>query len=212
MSNLLTFKELIGKYLSDYGKSVEMLSNLHDTSFNKEESTYLYNGSCDLCVIDMDQIAQEGYRFARHAEGTNNIVKSVDAFLINFEDEWFFIEFKDRPITAKKGNIKDNVLLKAYSNWYMILDILYQMKENNDEYSGFTYEQPIRFAREHIHFILVCSKDKNPSIVGKIKDCALAGRKYTPPFMQKIKDYMFKDAYVYTEDDLRNKLVQKFQC
>lgn len=36
-------------------------------------------------------------------------------------------------------------------------------------------------------------------------------KKYTPEYMQKMKEYLFKDAYVYTEIEFEREFVKKFQ-
>ncbi len=93
----------------------------------------------------------------------------------------------------------------------MVLDILYSMSRYGEKHPEFTYDQPIEFAQQHVYYILVCSEVKNPIMYGKMKDRQLAGRHYTPPFMQRLKDYMFKDAYAYTESLLEQKFVNTFQ-
>lgn len=95
---------------------------------------------------------------------------------------------------------------------YMLLDILYAMKNSEDMYSKFAFEDPIKFIRENVYYILVCSKDKNPQIYEQIKNCEISEEKnYTPPFMERLRDYIFKDAYVYTEFQLEHKFVKAFE-
>ena len=177
----------------------------------KDKVYYLYNGEKDFEVIDMDLIAKQAYKEIKHAKDiANNFVNTADAFLINKENEWYIIEFKDAAISAKSDSLKNNVLKKAYSNWYMLLDVLYSMNEKKDRYMEFAYENPVEFAKQHIHYILVCSEEKNPNIYTQIKNSTMIGEKYTPLFMQRIKDYLFKDAYVYTEKYFERDFVEKF--
>lgn len=204
---------MVTDFLKNGGVSMEIVSNLHDTSLNdanKSEKNYVYNGDKNLAVIDMDLIAKDGYRIIKHASGKDNIINTVDAFIINKANEWFFIEFKDSEIKAENSGLKNNVIKKAYSNWYMLLDILYFMAGNSSFYHQFSLENPIKFAKEHIYYILVCSTEKNPLIYEQLKSHELIGEKYTPPFMQRLKDYMFKDAYVYTESFFERKFVKNF--
>ncbi len=213
MSNFCAFTNMVTDFLKSSGISIEIVSNLHDTSLNdsnKSEINYVYKGDKDLVVIDMDLIAKDGYRIIKHASGKDNIINTVDAFIINKANEWFFIEFKDSEIKTDNSGLKNNVIKKAYSNWYMLLDILYFMAGNSSFYHQFSLENPIKFAKEHIYYILVCSTEKNPLIYKQIKNHELIGEKYTPPFMQRLKDYMFKDAYVYTESFLERKFVKTF--
>lgn len=77
------------------------------------------------------------------------------------------------------------------------MDILYEMKDSDFRFSKFDFDNPILFAQGHIHYILVCSTVKNPTVYTQIKNHALVNSVYTPPFMQRLKDYLFKDAYIY---------------
>ncbi|MCC8161944.1 MAG: hypothetical protein LIO86_01960 [Lachnospiraceae bacterium] len=214
MNNFDQIQSIIKEYLADHGVETEVLtSNLHAVSLDKQDSKYVYNGQRDLPVIDMDSIAQGGYKKAKNARdeaGENNIVNTADGFLVDQDDNWTFVEFKNSEIKAKKDGLKNSILKKAYANWYMLLDILYDMKQKGHVYPGFTYDQPMEFAQQHITFILVCSSEKNPRLYGKNKDCRLAGERYVPGFMQRLKDYLFLDAYVYTEVELEQKFVRGF--
>lgn len=71
-------------------------------------------------------------------------------------------------------------------------------------------QNPIRFAEEHVHYILVCSSEKNPNLYNLVKAQVLLKQNYTPPFMQRLKDYLFKDVYVYTENFFETEFVKKF--
>ena len=62
----------------------------------------------------------------------------------------------------------------------------------------------------HVHYILVCSGEENPKIYNQVKNQALLKQNYTPPFMRRLKDYLFKDAYVYTENFFEEEFVKKF--
>ena len=212
MSNFTIFKDMIISYLEDNGITLSLFSNLHDTSFNGDPSKprHVYTSIKDLDVLDMDLLAKNGYKVIKNAAGPNNIVNTADAFIINSNNEWYFIEFKDAPVKADNSGLKNNVLKKGYSNWYMILDILYDRYQKGKSYPFFSIDNPINFAKNHVCYILVCSEDKNPKIYQQIKNCDLIGEKYTPPFMERLKDYMFKEAYVYTETYFEKKFVDKF--
>lgn len=213
MSNFSAFKEIMISYLSDNGISLSILSNLHETSINNDVSPprYVYKSNKDLEVLDMDLIAKKGYKIIKNANGVNNVINTSDAFIINNDNEWYFIEFKDSTISADNSGVKNSVLKKAYSNWYMLLDILFFMYQRGKGYSNFPIDNPIEFAKNHICYILVCSEDKNPKIYQQIKNSNLIGEKYTPPFMERLKYYMFKEAYVYTETYLETKFVEGFE-
>ena len=92
-----------------------------------------------------------------------------------------------------------------------VMDILFEMKENESEYLNFTFENPIKFAKENITYIVVCSLEKNPTTYKQIRRKRIIGEKYTAPFLERIKSYLFKDAYVYTEDFFEREFVNKFE-
>ncbi len=215
MNNFDKMLAMINDYLMQNGIKQNMLSNLHDTSINKSEEgkpiVYAYNGKRDLKVIDMDTLAKDGYKKIKKPKSPEeNPINTVDAFLINSDNEWYFIEFKDAPIQGAKQGLKDNIIKKAYSNWYMLMDMLYEMQDTKLKYDIFDFNNPIKFAREHVSYILVCTVNKNPKVYELIKNCELVKSTYTPPFMCRLKGYLFKDAYVYTEDFMERKFVNGF--
>jgi hypothetical protein len=55
---------------------------------------------------------------------------------------------------------------------------------------------------------MVFTTSKNPRLYMQIKNQDLVKSTYTPPFMEKVKAYIFKDAYVYTECFLKEKLLK----
>lgn len=175
--------------------------------------TFFYNGE-ELDIIDMDGIAQNQYKNLRVTEKSdldiNDIVNTSDGFVIDRDNKWYFIEFKDSQIRNNKDSLKNNVIKKAYGNWYMLLDILYNSDENK-RYKMFDYKNPVKFAKENVIYILVCSSSKNPGVYTQIKNYSYSNKKYTPGFMRKLKDYLFNDAYVYTEIEFERDFVKKFE-
>lgn len=210
MSNFDKFSEMISEYLKINDINIEYKSNLRACSLNdsKNEDTRFI---CDkevfsnIEVINMDIIAQQAYKNPLDAK--INAINTVDSFLINNKNEWFLIEFKDSGITSKKTPLKDNIVKKAYANWYMILDILYKMRNSSYKYEKFDFDNPTEFSKSNVTYILVCSFDKNPSMYKQIKNSHLQNEKYTPPFMEPLKGYLFKDVYAYTELDLEMKFI-----
>lgn len=203
------FKDMIDNYFIIRGIELEYISTLHDASENDAGESHVYNGSNDIPVIDMDAIAKDGYKLLINPN--QNPINTADAFVINDKNEWYFIEFKDTKIDATKSSLKDNLIKKAYSNWYMILDIIYKMKDTEFCFKDFDFSDPVKFVKEHVYYIVVCSASENPSLYLQIKNQELINDKYTPPFMYRIKDYLFKDAYIYTEHFLERKFVKGFE-
>lgn len=210
MSNFDTFKSAVIRYLSANNIAIDTLvSTLHESSLNDTGNEYLYNGKLNLDVISMDALAKDGYKLIKSTPSEHPIT-TADSFLINKDNEWYLIEFKDQEIRGDKKGVKDNIIKKAYENWYMILNILYSLMELGEENSIFDFKNPVKFAQNHVSYILVCRADKNANIYNQVKNHALLNENYTPPFMQRLKDYIFKDAYVFTEDYFENKFVESF--
>lgn len=208
MSNFNKMVAMIDGYLTKYDIDISIKSDIHRVSYNDSEKVYAYSGKI-LSVIDMDSIAKKGYRLIKmpFSKTEDDSVNSVDAFIIDKGNEWFFIEFKDAPIKSSK----ESILKKAYSNWYMIMDMIFEMRGNENEYFDFDYNNPIKFAKEHVTYIIVCTLEKNPDIYRMIKNNDRTGKKYTAPFLERIKAYLFKDAYIYTEKYLERKFVKNFE-
>ena len=213
MTNFEVFKDAVKKYLSECDISISCDLTLHEASLNNDGKVcrYLYNGDRNLTVVSMDILAKQGYKAVKGVKDPReNPINTVDEFLINKENEWYLIEFKDCVIKADKQAVKDNIIKKAYANWYMIMDMFYTLSEKNEKCGIFDINNPIRFAKEHVHYILVCSGEENPKIYNQVKSQALLKQNYTPPFMRRLKDYLFKDAYVYTENFFEEEFVKKF--
>lgn len=204
MNNYERVKYLLKEYFDRKGIVVDLETDLHLASLNENAvpPTYLFGGRNNLQVISMDNVAKDGYRIAKSATGKP--VNTVDAFLADVHNEWFFIEFKDCKINSKKDNIEK----KGMANFLMLLDILSSFGDEGMDV--FDIHAPMAFARSHITYILVCSQDDNPYTYDQIRECDAIGERYTPPCLQKFKDYFFKDAYVYTEDYFEKRFVNKF--
>lgn len=189
---------------------------LHEASKNdakKNDIQYFYNRE-ELQVIDMDMIAKKPYHDLRalqeFGDTKDDIINTSDGFVINKDNKWFFLEFKDTKINGSKSSLKNNILKKAYCNWYMIMDILFNTSLK-DRYPDFDYSNPIKFAKENVVYILICNSESNPKVAEQIHNNKMINKKYTPVFMQRLKEYLFLDAYVYTEIELEREFVKKFQ-
>lgn len=65
----------------------------------------------------------------------------------------------------------------------------------------------IKFARENVTYIIVCSKDKNLHNANLIRQAEEINEHYTPNELQPYINYYFKDVYLYTERELRKFIV-----
>lgn len=215
MTNYDQIKEILKQFSDKYVTRIIMESKMSDVSEDKaaskrtEKKVLLYEDNRkDMQVIDMDEIAHKAYRVARYPESVkeDDSLASADAFVINADNMWYFIEFKNQEITKAK----DSVTKKAYQNWYWLVDVLREMKDTI-QYNNFNYEDPISFARENVVYILVVSQEKNYNNVKKMHDCKLAGQKFLPQYMEKLEKYTFKETYVYTPEMFEQKFVKKFE-
>ena len=215
MTNYDQIKEILKQFSDKYVTKIIIESKMSDVSEDKaaskrtEKKVLLYEDNRkDMQVIDMDEIAHKAYRVARYPESVkeDDSLASADAFVINADNMWYFIEFKNQEITKAK----DSVTKKAYQNWYWLVDVLREMKDTI-QYNNFNYEDPISFARENGTYILAVSQEKNYNNVKKMHDCKLAGQKFLPQYMEKLEKYTFKETYVYTPEMFEQKFVKKFE-
>lgn len=210
MSNYEEFRDILKQYFADKGIDFPIETTLHDSSKNDHDKntvpTYLYAGEKNLSVISMDAVAQIGYKKLKGApDGSKHNVNTADAFLIDANKEWYFIEFKDCKISSKKENIEK----KGMANWLMLMDILGDMDVDTCSKIVDT-NNFMQFARNHITYIVVCNGDKDLNTYEQVRNSNLTGEHYTPECLYKFKDFFFKDAYAYTEHFFENKFVKKF--
>lgn len=217
-NNFERFQIMLQDFFEQNGADISInLISLHDASksdSDRQNITFFYNDRKEMWVIDMDEIARNPYRKIRISEEfedtKNDIVNTVDGFVINRDNKWFFLEFKNEKIAGSKKSLKDNIIKKAYCNWYMLMDILLNIAQDK-RYIDFDYSNPVKFAKENIVYILICNSKNNPNVVTQVKNHKLKNEKYTPIFMQRLKEYVFMDAYVCTEIDLERDFVKNFQ-
>ncbi len=209
--------EKISRIFEDYSKSHNVdlpdnfISDLIKTSYDSEGKQSVYTDTThNLNVLDMDVFAKDVYYHIYGDKKSDNIFNSPDAFLINDRNHWFFIEFKNSPITAKNAKLKSNIIKKAFCVMFSMIDVLFEKRTND---TGFDYENPLSFFRANVTYILVCSNDKNPTVAQRNIQTrqAYGCYHYTPDFMQKLASYLFCDAYVYTEKYFEEEFVKKFK-
>lgn len=217
MTNYEQIKGLLQEFACNHNKCTCIETKLSDVSENKSETNnsevrkLIYEKTRhDMDIIDMDEIAHNVYRVVRFPDSTkeSESMASAGAFVIGSDDIWYFIEFKDQQIIKAK----ESVTKKAYQNWFWLVDILYEMREQKQmQYDTFNYDNPITFAKEKVVYILVVSEDKNERDIDKIRKCVLAGEKFQPEYMKKLERYIFKEAYVYTPRLLEQYFVKDFK-
>lgn len=223
MNNYEKWCKAIRLYANDF--AIEVPGNfqctMKDASLDDANNFYVYDLDDNLLVINLDVFVKDIYYKIYGNKVKGNTPNSADAFLVNGDNHWFLIEFKNSCIFSKKENrknqsnnqiLKDNIIKKAYSSGVALIDVLYNLK-NKDIYElNFDYESPIDFFRNNVVYILVCSKDKNSEIQKSILNSYKTNKTYcyTPPFMNKLKGYIFKDALAYTDDYFMREFIRRF--
>lgn len=209
MNQYEEFKVMLDAYFDKNGQAAAYTSSFHETSYSDAGSLYLYKeDQKDTEVINMDAIAQKAYRRIRFPESNSreDSISTNDAFMICGDNKWYFIEFKDQKLKT----LKDSISKKAYCNWHMLLDIIYEMKRDKC-LSAFWYDDPIRFARENVILILVVSEEKNPMDAKRIQDSITAGQKYVPVFLEKLQKYVYHNVYLYTPATFEKYFAKRLQ-
>lgn len=207
----------IANIFEDYSKSHNIdfpdnfISDLITTSYDSDNTVNVYNSTeNNLPVLNLDVFAQKIYYKVFGENKSDNALKSPDAFLVNCENHWYFIEFKNQGISASKSKAKNSVIQKALCIIYSMVDVLYETRgrEILDN-----YRNPLDFFRSNVTYILVCSSDKNPKVADRnINQKNISGQyRYTPEFMQKLVSYLFFDAYIYTEQYFEKEFVKHFK-
>ena len=213
MNDYTAFRDAIKDYFAKRGIEFEIESTLKESSKNDQASSYLYTGSMsDFQVISMDALAQMGYHKIRVVKDVSEVqnaereinVNTVDAFMIDINREWFFIEFKDCKISSKKDNIEK----KGMANWLMLMDIFFEMGVESCK-GILDLLNPFEFSRKHITYIVVCSKEKDPYTWEQVRNFEKVNEHYTPKCLYKFKYFFFKDAYAYTTEFFEERLIKK---
>lgn len=119
MTNYETFKVFLESLARPYGIRVQ--TNLHETSYDTSRipMVYVYDDIRNqLHVIDMDAFSQKVFTRLKYSSSELTVQKdinklaisTVDALIIDKNNEWYFIEFKNQ----KYSNSKESVNKKAY--------------------------------------------------------------------------------------------------
>lgn len=206
MNNFEQFSHMMSRYLEERGCEVRLETDISKLSRSTEEPQPLCGSK--LKAIDMDAFAKKGYRkiVLPDSKTEDDAINTADAFLVNNENKWYFVEFKD----AKLGNSKTSVLKKAYSNIFAVLDVLYTTWRTEAGYKGFDYENPVEFIRSNVIYILVFSAAKNPQHVIQLRNHQLKGENYLPEFMKRLPGYIYLDAFAVTELVFDGKFARDF--
>lgn len=194
--------EVFEKYCSG---AVELCSaTMKDASLddsNKNNKVYVYNyENYDMNILKLDEFSKI-IKNIRTGQGYQPYIPSaVDAVCIDFENNWYLIEFKNQEFGGRMvKSIKDKMLSSLW-----ILFYAYSITGN---ISCISDNDIIKFAKEKVTYIVVCSKDKNLHNANLIHQAEEIKKHYTPNELQPYINYYFKDVYLYTEYELRKFIV-----
>ena len=207
MSNFQLFKELMENYTEEKGWPLSLETSVTNASYSTESENSLCESN--LPMIDMDHFAKKGYRkiILPNSWSEDDSINTADAFMVDADNEWYFIEFKDGKLSNKSNKV--SVLKKAYSNVYAVLDVLYSMKETQFAYQEFDYDNPMDFLRKKVSYILVFSEKHNTEHVLQMLNHKYKNENYLPEFMTRLKGYIYKDAYAVTENVFEHTFLKK---
>ncbi len=210
MSNFDDFCNHINAFFSKYNPNFNCVKTIHDTSEYKikEVIGYVFDDTTynNLKVVSMDTVSQTGYGLYRNAQ-TKHVPNTSDAFLVDSNNIWYFIEFKHGKLNTDKN--KDSINLKAAYNMIMLIDIF--KNSQNNQFTLFNNDDPLEFFRNNCVYICISpTVDYGVSSQQNIiEDYVMKDRMrsyfvgqdhYTPDCLEKIKYFFYKDAYAYDPD------------
>lgn len=205
MNNLEMFGNHINFFFSMYYNGFNCFDTIHNASHDMTNKEYLidnvkYN---EMTTVSMDYIVKNGYKFYKKAT-TKKLPNTVDSFMIDKNNIWYFIEFKNQKIS----NAKRNIDAKGLNNLLVIIDIMrHSMKKKEIEFDNL---DPMNFIRNNCVYIVVVNGEKDPETKNQVRNKNLISEKYTPEFLEKFKQFYFKDAYVYTTEFFEHKFLSNF--
>ena len=158
----------------------------------------------------MDDIARDAVRKLKFpgSKWYKDSPASVDAFLIDENNKWYFIEFKNQKIS----NAKIKCVEKSYANIYWLFDIFYEMHNNGFDIN-FNYGAPNDFIKNNCEFILVIYNDSDPLQINKIREAKKANLPMPEgtDFLLKLENYVFNKASVMDEEQFDRDFVRRFK-
>lgn len=195
----LKFCDVIKRSLIDQSKFDNCLSDMISASEddNNHEPWYTDDGH-NMQTIKLDEYTKDFNKKRRQEMPELKVDHqplAVDAVCVNKDNEWFLIEFKNRPL--KKAI--DSTPQKMLSSLWLIAFLYSKLSEKIADESDI-----LKFAREKITFITVVSSEKNEEDEEAIgATWEENGTFYTPNKFMKYKGYYFKDVYILTEVGLK---------
>lgn len=177
-------------------KEKEIVSDMRTASYDDENDFYLYNNENNLMnmeVVKLDDMTEYFSHYMQQERSLRNFTQTqaVDAICINNKNDWFFIEFKNRKYDS---DVISDVKKKIFKSLWFVSSM--------NSFAGtnlFPDMDFADFARQHIIYIVVISREKNPTEYHRIHQSN--NNLYTPDNFKKYIGYYFKDMYLFTEQE-----------
>ena len=171
------------------------------------KAVYLYNDSrLNMECIEPDKISSHFLNYMKKQRKAVDLEqpKAVDALCIDKMNNFYMIEFKNRKLYKDEkdieydSDIRKDLKGKMFQTLWMLLS-MDSMAESN-----LLGSDVIEFARNHVVYIIVISREKNRKENNRIHQAEAMKRHYTPDIYKKYKGYYLKDVYMLTEIELGN--------
>ena len=200
--------------VTDLLKITNVRSNLIEASKDDSKDMYLYNDSrLNMECIEPDKISSHFLNYMKKQRKAVDLEqpKAVDALCIDKKNNFYMIEFKNRKLYKDEkdieydSDIRKDLKGKMFQTLWMLLS-MDSMAESN-----LLGSDVIEFARNHVVYIIVISREKNRKENNRIHQAEAMKRHYTPDIYKKYKGYYLKDVYMLTEIELGN-FIRKFKA
>ena len=218
------FLQLMDLYCSSVNCPTQIEKTLEKLSYDgsKQSPWSFVSKHSNLNAISMDDIAKNVVRKLYYPKTTKDDESpaSVDAFLIDSNGFWYFVEFKNQRLDSDSSARKmhQKCIEKSYANVYWLLKILEDLKKK-ELFSFKSFEpqskdiEPLDFVKKYCKYILVLGRDTDTNILGKIKNAKLANMPSSEamPFLKKLSSYIFNSADVYGYEQFDDDFVKNFK-
>jgi hypothetical protein len=204
----VNFCDIIKRSLYDESNYEKCLRDLITASEDDSNHKMVYDDkNLNMQVIKLDEFTKD-FDIKRRNENpelkSSHLPSAVDAICINKNNKWYFIEFKNQPLSNVVGS--KSASKKMLSSLWLVFFLYSVLREKVVDQGDFA-----KFARENITYIVVVSSEKNEDLdetIGASWD--ENDSFYTPDQYRRYVGYYFRDVYVLTEIGLKY-FVNKFE-
>lgn len=204
------YKKLCEVFEEYYSGAVELCSTtMKEASLDdrdKNSKVYVYNyENYDMKILKLDEFSELIADKRKNSGHKKLTVPAVDAVCVDSENNWYLIEFKNQNFRDAKNSIKEKAL-----NSLWLLFYTYSVTKHISDISENKDNDIIKFAKEHVTYIIICSHEENLDMANVIHMKEAMNEHYTLTILDQYIDFCFKEVYVYTEQELR-KFIENFR-